>query len=47
MVIGFVGGFIHHDNIAHGGVQLAAQLQKDYLSGVYIRLFENRYRNAA
>jgi hypothetical protein len=47
MVIGFVGGFIRHDNNAHGGVQLAAQLQKDYPSGVYIRVFENRYRKAA
>jgi hypothetical protein len=47
MVIGFVGGFIRHDNLAHGGVQLAAQLQKDYPSGVYVRVFENRYRKAA
>jgi len=42
MVIGFVGGFIRHDNVAHGGVQLAAGLRRDYRSGVYVRVFENR-----
>jgi hypothetical protein len=43
MVIGFVGGFISHDNLAHGGVQLAARLRKDYPSGVYVRVFENHH----
>src|SRR5580704_12219687 len=41
LVIGFVGGFISHDNPAHGGVQLAARLRKDYPGGVYARVFEN------
>ena len=41
LVIGFVGGFISHDNLAHGGVQLAARLRKDYPSGVYVKVFEN------
>lgn len=47
IVIGFVGGFIRHDDLAHGGVQLAAQLQKDYSSGVFVRVFENRHSKAA
>ena len=41
IVIGFVGGFISHDNLVHGGVQLAAHLRKDYPSGVYVMVFEN------
>jgi hypothetical protein len=42
IIIGFVGGFISHDNLVHGGVQLAARLRKDYPSGVYVKVFENR-----
>jgi len=41
IVIGFVGGFIRHDNRIHGGVQIADRLRKDYPSGVYIEVFEN------
>jgi hypothetical protein len=41
IVIGFVGGFISHDNNIHSGVQIAAHLRKDYPSGVYVRVFEN------
>jgi hypothetical protein len=41
IVIGFVGGFISHDNLIHGGVQLAAHLRKDYPTGVHVRVFEN------
>ena len=41
IVIGFVGGFINHDNAVHGGVQLAARLRKDYPSSVYVQVFEN------
>jgi pimeloyl-ACP methyl ester carboxylesterase len=41
IVIGFLGGFIGHDNLVHGGVQLAARLRQDYPSGVYVRVFEN------
>ena len=40
-MIGFVGGFIRHDNRVHGGVQIADRLRKDYPSGVYIEVFEN------
>ncbi len=41
IVIGFVGGYIAHDNLVHGGVQLAAHLRKDYPAGVYVKVFEN------
>ena len=41
IVIGFVGGYIRHDNRVHGGVQIADRLRKDYPSGVYIEVFEN------
>jgi hypothetical protein len=47
VVIGFVGGFIRHDNPAHGGVQLAALLRKEHPSGVYVRVFENHRREEA
>src|SRR5215472_15318962 len=42
IVIGFVGGFISHDNAAHGGVQLAERLRKEYPSQVHVEVFENR-----
>jgi hypothetical protein len=41
IVVGFVGGFISHDNSIHGGVQLAARLRKDYPSHVYVQVYEN------
>jgi pimeloyl-ACP methyl ester carboxylesterase len=41
IVIGFVGGFVRHDDLVHSGVQLAARLREDYPSGVYVNTFEN------
>jgi len=41
IVIGFVGGFVRHDDPVHSGVQLAAHLRQDYPSGVYVNTFEN------
>jgi hypothetical protein len=41
IVIGFVGGFVRHDDMVHSGVQLAAHLRQDYPSGVYVNTFEN------
>jgi hypothetical protein len=47
IVIGFVGGFIRHDDLNHGPVRLAARLREDYPSGVYVKVFENhRGKNA-
>jgi hypothetical protein len=47
IVIGFVGGFVRHDNMVHSGVQLAAHLREGYPSGVYVEVFENRRREKA
>jgi len=47
IVIGFVGGFVRHDNLVHSGVQLAGHLRGDYRSGVYAEVFENRHREKA
>ena len=47
IVIGFVGGFVKHDNIVHSGVQLAAHLREPDSSDVYVEVFENRRRENA
>jgi hypothetical protein len=47
IVIGFVGGFVRHDNFVHSEVQLAAHLRADYPAGVYAEVFENRHREKA
>jgi len=41
IVIGFVGGFIKHDNLVHSEVQLAARLRKAYPIGVDVATFES------
>lgn len=41
MVIGFMGGFVHHDDTAHQEVQLAAHLRNDYASRMDVRVFAN------
>jgi hypothetical protein len=41
IVIGFVGGYIAHDSAVHGGVIVAADLRKEYPSGVDVEVFEN------
>ena len=47
IVIGFVGGFLSHDNAVHGGVKLAARLREDYPSGTYVKVFENHREDLA
>lgn len=47
IVVGFVGGFVAHDNMVHSGVQLAAHLHAGHPSGVYVEVFENRRREKA
>ncbi len=42
IVIGFLGGFLSHDNSIHGGVKLAAKLREDYPTSAYVKVFENR-----
>jgi hypothetical protein len=41
VVIGFVGGRVHHDNAIHQEVQLAQHLREAYPSGLDIEIFEN------
>jgi hypothetical protein len=41
IVIGFVGGFIAHDDPVHSEVQLAARLRKQYPAGVDVETFES------
>ena len=47
IVIGFVGGFVKHDAMVHSEVQVAAHLRRDYPSGVYSEVLENRRREKA
>ena len=47
IVIGFVGGFVGHDNLHHGPVQLAEQIRRTVPKDTYIRVFENRRRKQA
>jgi len=47
IVIGFVGGFVKHDNAVHSEVQLAERLRQDYHSGVQVEVFENHRREKA
>jgi hypothetical protein len=41
IVIGFLGGFVRHNNDVHSEVQLASRLQNEYPSGVQVIMFEN------
>jgi pimeloyl-ACP methyl ester carboxylesterase len=47
IVIGFVGGFVGHDNPRHGPVQLARRIQRTVPKDTYVRVFENRRRKRA
>lgn len=47
IVIGFVGGFVKHDNPVHSEVQLAALLRKAYPSGVNVETFESYHGGRA
>jgi surfactin synthase thioesterase subunit len=47
IVIGFVGGFVKHDDMVHSAVQVAAHLRQDYPLGVHVEVFENRRREEA
>jgi pimeloyl-ACP methyl ester carboxylesterase len=41
IVIGFVGGYVSHDNMIHSEVGLAARIRAAYPNGVYAEAFEN------
>src|ERR1700758_3776115 len=41
VVIGFVGGFVRHDDRVHTEVQLVKRLREEYASAVFVQAFEN------
>jgi len=47
IVVGFVGGFVRHDNQHHGPVQLAQRIRPAFPKDTYVRVFENRRRKLA
>lgn len=47
IVIGFVGGFVRHDNPHQGPVQFAQQIRRTFSKDTYVRVFENRRRKQA
>jgi hypothetical protein len=47
IVIGFVGGFVRHDNLHHGPVQLAQRIQRTVPKSTHVEMFENRHRARA
>jgi len=47
IVIGFVGGFVRHDNPRHGPVLFAQRIQRTCPKDAYVRVFENRHRKTA
>jgi hypothetical protein len=47
IVIGFVGGFVDHDNPHHGPVILARKLKRAVPKDTYVQVFENRRRKRA
>jgi pimeloyl-ACP methyl ester carboxylesterase len=47
IVIGFVGGFLRHDDAVHSTVILARNLQRDYAGVAHVETFENRRVNDA
>jgi hypothetical protein len=47
IVIGFVGGYVSHNNLSHMEAHLAAQIRAAYPTGVYAAAFENHRRSSA
>lgn len=47
ILVGFVGGFLRHDNAKHNPVKVARLLEQSSPKDAYIEVFENRHRKAA
>src|ERR1700745_4194778 len=47
IVVGFVGGFVHRDDLRHSEVQLAQKLRASHSQRLRVAMFENRHREAA
>jgi len=47
ILIGFVGGFVRHDNPHHGPVQFAERTRQWLPKDAHLQMFENRHHKAA
>ena len=47
IVVGFVGGFVRHNNPNHGPVQLAERIERNVPKDTFVQVFENRHRKTA
>jgi hypothetical protein len=47
VVVGFVGGFVHSDDIRHPEVQVIQRLRDEYANAVHVGIFENRHEERA
>ena len=47
IVIGFVGGYVRHDDRVHTEVQLVERLREEYAAALYVQTFENHRGNDA
>lgn len=47
IVVGFVGGFVHRDDLRHSEVQLAQKLRAEHPDQLRVATFENWHRKAA
>ena len=47
IVVGFVGGFVRHDDVRHSEVQLAQKLQASHPQHLRVAMFQNWHREAA
>ncbi|MGH9504954.1 MAG: hypothetical protein ACRD20_19040 [Terriglobales bacterium] len=47
VVIGFLGGFVGHNNLVHSTVQVVERLRNEYREGVYVQSFENHHPDRA
>jgi len=47
IVVGFVGGFVNHEDTRHAVVRLAQRIRASAPNDVYVQVFENRHRKAA
>jgi hypothetical protein len=47
IVIGFVGGYVRHDDRVHTEVQLVERLREEYAPGIFVQTFENHRGNDA
>lgn len=47
IVVGFVGGFVHHDDRRHAEVQLAHKLRAEYGERAHVAIFENHHLDDA